>query len=222
VGLPIETAAGPLPIEVATDVGSATATLRIEPSTFPRRSLEVPKTFVEPPPPEIERRQAEDRAAFARAFAQPPSPPLFRAPFAWPRKDRVTAGYGETRTFNGVKPGQHYGLDLAGKVGAPVVAANDGRVVLVRDAWASGDSVVVFHGAGLFTTYFHLSRIRVAEGEAVRRGQRIGDVGKTGRASGPHLHWGVRVGELYVDPRSVLRLAFDFTPRSRAPRRAPP
>jgi len=228
-GLPIETPPGPLPIEVTLGEGGAggviRGTLRVEAPTFPHRALEVQQRYVEPPAPEVERRIAEDRAAFALAFSQPPSPPLFRGRLAWPRRARVTAGYGEQRTFNTVRPSQHYGLDLAGKVGAPVGAAQAGRVVLVRDAWASGNSVVLWHGAGLYTTYFHLSRIRVREGQAVGRGERLGEVGATGRASGPHLHWGVRVGDLYVDPRSVLRLSFEFralTPRSRAPRPAPP
>jgi len=228
-GLPVETPPGPLPIEVSLGegggAGEVRGTLRVEPPAFPHRSLEVQQRYVEPPAPEVERRIAEDRAAFARAFSQPPSPPLFRGRLAWPLRARVTAGYGEQRTFNAVRASQHYGLDLAGKVGAPVGAAQAGRVVLVRDGWASGKSVVVWHGAGLYTTYFHLSRIRVQEGQAVGRGERLGDVGATGRASGPHLHWGVRVGDLYVDPRSVLRLAFEFrdaTPRSRAPRPARP
>ena len=227
-GLPVETPPGPLPIEVTLgEEGAAVlrGSLRVEAPAFPHRALEVQQRFVEPPAPEIERRIAEDRAAFALAFSQPPSPPLFRGRLAWPRRARVTAGYGEQRTFNAVRPSQHYGLDLAGKVGAPVGAAQAGRVVLVRDGWASGKSVVVWHGAGLYTTYFHLSRIRVREGQTVGRGERLGEVGATGRASGPHLHWGARVGDLYVDPRSVLRLSFEFralTPRSRAPRPAPP
>jgi murein DD-endopeptidase MepM/ murein hydrolase activator NlpD len=66
----------------------------------------------------------------------------------------------------------------------------------------------VWHGAGLFSVYFHLSRFEVKPGEAVRRGQRLGLVGRTGRVTGPHLHWGMQVGDLYVDPRSVLRLDF--------------
>jgi murein DD-endopeptidase MepM/ murein hydrolase activator NlpD len=217
-GLPVETPAGPLAVTVrleppgaASDGGlSLGGTLEVTPPEFPHRELAVQREYVAPPAPEVQRRIDEDRAAFARAFAQPGSAPLFRGPFAWPRRARVTADYGEQRTLNGVKPSQHYGLDLAGRVGAPVVASNDGRVVLVRDCWASGRSVVLWHGAGLYTTYFHLSRAAVAEGELVRRGQRLGLVGATGRVSGPHLHWGVRVGDLYVDPRSVLRLRWPW------------
>ncbi|HET9596498.1 MAG TPA: M23 family metallopeptidase [Anaeromyxobacteraceae bacterium] len=210
-GLPVETAAGPLEVEVFLPIDGGEPVrlaprLEVEAPGFPHRALTVDQRFVRPPPEEVQRRIEADRAAFARAFDQPAAPPVFDAPFAWPRRDRVTAGYGEQRTMNGVKPSQHYGLDLAGAVGAPVASAQDGRVVLARDCWASGQSVVVWHGAGLFTTYFHLSRTLVREGDVVRRGQRLGLVGATGRASGPHLHWGVRVGDLYVDPRSVLRL----------------
>ncbi len=212
-GLPVETPAGPLAIAVQpppatgeADPPPLTSVLEVAPARFPERSLHLEPRFVEPPPPEIAARIEADRKAFAMAFAQPGSPPLFSEPFAWPRRARVTAGYGELRTLNGVKPSQHYGLDLAGKAGEPVRSANSGRVVLVRDCWASGRTVVVWHGAGLYTTYLHLSRAVVKEGAPVARGQRIGLVGKTGRASGPHLHWGMRVGDLYVDPASVLRL----------------
>jgi murein DD-endopeptidase MepM/ murein hydrolase activator NlpD len=215
-GLPVETPPGPLDVEVLLPVDGGEPVrlaprLEVEPAGFPHRALTVEKRFVRPPPPSVQRRIEADRAAFARAFDQPASPPLFAGSFAWPRQDRVTAGFGEQRTMNGVKPSQHYGLDLAGAVGAPVGSAQAGRVVLVRDCWASGRSVVVWHGAGLFTTYFHLSRALVREGDLVGRGQRLGLVGATGRVSGPHLHWGVRVGDLYVDPASVLRLPMPAT-----------
>jgi murein DD-endopeptidase MepM/ murein hydrolase activator NlpD len=204
--LPVETAPGPLPVTVVAGDGELAGRVEVAPSAFPRRQLTVQRQYVEPPDPATQARIDADRAAFAVAFGQPPSQPLFTKRFALPRRDRVTAGYGEQRTLNGVKPSQHYGMDLAGKVGAPVAAANAGEVVLVRDCWASGQSVVLWHGAGLYTTYFHLSRTLVRAGDRVARGQRIGAVGRSGRVSGPHLHWGVRVGDLYVDPASVVRL----------------
>lgn len=207
-GLPVETAPGQMPVSVslAGAAGDLEAALEVTPPAFAHRQLQVEPRFVTPPPPEVQRRIDEDRDALAAAFAQAPSPPLFATPFTVPRRARVTAHFGEERTLNGVKPSQHYGMDFGGKVGAPVAAANAGRVVLVRDCWASGVTVVVWHGAGLYTTYLHLSRALVATGAHVARGQRIGLVGKSGRASGPHLHWGMRVGDLYVDPQSVLRL----------------
>jgi murein DD-endopeptidase MepM/ murein hydrolase activator NlpD len=115
--------------------------------------------------------------------------------------------------FNGKKQSQHYGTDLAGAVGAPVEATNDGLVVLARDCFASGKSIAVAHGGGLFSVYFHLSAIDVRPGDRVRRGQAIGKVGQTGRVTGPHLHFGMKVGDLYVDPESVYRLALSLPPQ---------
>jgi murein DD-endopeptidase MepM/ murein hydrolase activator NlpD len=204
--LPLETPAGALAVEVVAREERTRRELEVIAPAFPHRELQVDRRFVTPPAPEVQARIEEDRAAFARAFGQPAAPPLFSSRFVVPRKARVTAGYGEERTFNAVRPSQHYGMDLAGKQGAPVVAANTGEVVLVRDCWASGRSVILWHGGGVYTTYFHLSKILVKQGARVARGQRIGQVGRTGRASGPHLHWGVRIGDLYVDPASVLRL----------------
>ncbi len=127
--------------------------------------------------------------------------------------------------FNGKKQSQHYGTDLAGAVGEPVLAAHDGVVALVRDCFASGKSIAIAHGAGLFSVYFHLSGFTVQSGDRVVRGQQIGKVGATGRVTGPHLHFGVKVVETYVDPDSVYRLAFgavpDETPGAATGRSAP-
>lgn len=206
-GLPVETPLGPLAARLLAGERAVEAPFTVVEPGWREKRLTVPPQFTDAKPPEIEARLQEDRAAFGEAFAQPPSPPLFTKPFAWPRSaKRLTGRFGDLRTFNGATQGQHYGTDLSGPVGAPVLAANDGRVVLVRDAWASGNTVVLFHGAGLYTVYFHLQSARVREGEAVRRGARIGALGATGRASGPHLHWGAKVGDLYVDPESLLRL----------------
>jgi murein DD-endopeptidase MepM/ murein hydrolase activator NlpD len=208
-GLPVETAPGPAEAVIRPARPGAApllARFRVVDPRWREKRLAVPPRFTEEKPPEIAARVEEDRAAFLAAYARPPSPPLFRAPFAWPRRGRVTGRFGDLRTFNGQLEGQHYGTDLPGPVGAPIAAANDGEVVLVRDAWASGLSVVLAHGAGLYTAYFHLSAVEVGEGARVRRGQRIGRLGESGRASGPHLHWAARVGDLYVDPEGLLRL----------------
>jgi murein DD-endopeptidase MepM/ murein hydrolase activator NlpD len=159
-----------------------------------------------------------DKAAFARAFARPFEPPLFRAGFDWPRRDRTGGRFGDQRTLNGEKASVHYGIDVSGPRGAPVNAAEDGLVALARSAYMSGNTLVLWHGAGVFTVYFHLDRFRVREGERVRRGQLVGDVGATGRATGPHLHWGVKVDGLYVDPESVMAIDFE---RGAAPPRRP-
>jgi murein DD-endopeptidase MepM/ murein hydrolase activator NlpD len=208
-GLPVETPPGSLALEASLpgEAGQLRASLEVAAPHFGSAELGVAHRFLAPPPA-ARRRMQRDQAAFLQAFAQPFEPPLFSAPFAAPRDAEVTGHFGDRRLFNGKRQSQHYGEDLAGQVGDPVLSANDGRVVLVRDCYASGRTVVVWHGAGLFSVYFHLSRFEVKPGEAVRRGQRLGLVGRTGRVTGPHLHWGMKVGDLYVDPRSVLRLDF--------------
>ncbi len=223
VALPVELEVGTLPIEVvvepAASSGTAgatagtrlTATLEVVDPHFPETRLTVEPRYIAPSPAE-KKRMEEDQAAFREAFARPFEPPLFQSPFVRPRDANVTGQFGERRMFNGKKQSQHYGTDLAGAVGEPVLAANDGVVALVRDCFASGKSIAIAHGAGLFTVYFHLSGFTVRPGEPVVRGQQIGKVGATGRVTGPHLHFGVKVVDTYVDPDSVYRLAFGATP----------
>jgi Peptidase family M23 len=116
-------------------------------------------------------------------------------------------GFGARRVINGKPRSPHSGLDYPADHGTPVVAANAGRVALIADFFFPGRLVVLDHGLGLYTLYFHLQRALVGEGEAVDRGQPIGEVGSTGRATGPHLHFGVHIGMARVDPTSLLGLA---------------
>ncbi|WP_434381008.1 M23 family metallopeptidase [Melittangium boletus] len=213
-GLPVEQAPGPLAVKVvgAPAPSGALVELKAEVNVVEPgwrvRTLQVAHKFVQPPP-EVQARMEADQAAFTAAFAQPFTPPLFTGPFAWPRKARVTAPYGDLRTYNGQKQGQHFGTDLDGRTGAPVYAAHAGVVVMTRDNYAAGNTVLVHHGAGLTTSYFHLSATAVKNGQRVKRGQLLGKVGNTGRVTGPHLHWGAKVEGLWVDAETLLGL--DFT-----------
>lgn len=203
--LPIETAAGPATAEVTADGLPLGATFELTPPGWISSTLRLPPRFVEPPP-EARRQMALDQAAIKKAYDRPFGPPLLDGPFAMPLDAEPTGRYGDQRVYNGKVDGVHYGLDLAAAAGAQVAASGDGEVVLARDCYMSGQTVLLLHGAGVFTAYFHLSRMEVKAGEVVRRGQPIGRVGSTGRSTGPHLHWGVRVDGLWVDPRSALRL----------------
>jgi len=207
--LPIEAAPGPAQAEVSVEgLPPIEAPFTIVDAGFRSTTLTVPSKFIEPPP-DARRRMKEDQKVFDAAWETPFSPPTFSGPFDWPRRGETSGRYGDLRVYNGKKEGQHYGLDLTGPVGAPVVAANDGTVAVARDCYMSGRTVVVWHGAGIFTVYFHLSRIDVKAGQPVRKGDRLGLLGSSGRVTGPHLHWGVKVAGLYVDPESVLRLDFE-------------
>ncbi|NMO18501.1 M23 family metallopeptidase [Pyxidicoccus fallax] len=212
-GLPVELGPGTAAVKVLGPAAPGAAPLELtselnvlEPG-YRERELKVSGKYVEPPA-SVKTRMAEDRKAFAAAFSQPFAAPLFGQNFAWPRQDRITAPYGDRRTFNGKLSSQHFGVDLDGDPGTPVTAANDGTVVMTRDNYSAGKTVIVHHGAGLYTTYFHLSRITVKNGTPVKQGQRLGLVGGTGRVTGPHLHWGVKVDDLWVDGEVLLRLDF--------------
>lgn len=202
--LPIETAPGHVEVSVQAG-GPLSATLEVGEPGFRTKALSVAPRFLEPPPA-ARRRIARDRKAFQEAYAHPFGGPLFTEPFEWPRRSESTGRFGDQRTFNGKRASVHYGLDLDGPTGAPVAAANDGVVVLARGCYMSGNSVVLWHGAGVYSVYFHLSRIDVKPGQAVKRGETVGLVGATGRVTGPHLHWSVKVDGLYVDPLSLLRI----------------
>jgi murein DD-endopeptidase MepM/ murein hydrolase activator NlpD len=220
--LPLETPPGQVPLELgapAAPAAAPAAALDVVEPGFPSRTLSVAPRFVEPPR-SVRKRIEADRRAFAAAWARPFSPPLFAAPFAWPRPEPVNGRFGDQRVFNGKKESVHYGVDVSAPRGAPVRAANDGVVVLARNAYLSGKSVVLWHGADVFTVYFHMDRIAVRSGAKVRRGDTIGIVGSTGRSTGPHLHWSAKVAGLYVDPESLVGI--DFGAGSAPPRRAGP
>ena len=127
--------------------------------------------------------------------------------FVRPRPTRVTSGFGGGREFNGKVESRHTGTDFQGRVGEPVLAAAPGVVALVGSFYLGGNVVYLDHGGGLTTGYLHLSETRVAVGDTVTGGQRIGSVGASGRVTGPHLHWILRYGEISVDPLSIFDLA---------------
>ena len=152
----------------------------------------------------VDRELAQSREVSRRSHD---TPRLWSGPFRVPRPSRITSVYGTAREFNGEVTSRHLGTDFTGKTGAPVRAAGRGVVALVADFYLAGHAVYVDHGSGLVTGYFHLSRIDVAEGDTVVAGQPIGGVGRSGRVTGPHLHWIARYGTITVDPMSLVRLA---------------
>jgi murein DD-endopeptidase MepM/ murein hydrolase activator NlpD len=203
--LPIETPPGAAPLALAAEGAPLPLALEVLPPSFRVTHLTVEPRFLTPPA-SMKKRIKADQAAIDAAYAQPFGPPRFDRPFAWPLQAELSSRYGDQRTYNGQTSGVHYGLDLAAARGTPIEAAQAGVVVLVRDCYYSGNTVVVSHGAGLFTSYLHQARTLVKVGELVAQGQRLGLVGSTGRSTGPHLHWGVKVDGLWVDPQAMLRL----------------
>jgi murein DD-endopeptidase MepM/ murein hydrolase activator NlpD len=124
-------------------------------------------------------------------------------------KGKLAKNFGDRRIFNGNRRSRHRGMDISSPAGRVVRAVNSGRIVLGRDLYFAGQTVIIDHGIGLFSMYCHLSALSVEEGAAVGKGDEIGKVGSTGRVTGPHLHWGIRLSDTYVNPLSLLHLSFD-------------
>jgi murein DD-endopeptidase MepM/ murein hydrolase activator NlpD len=172
-----------------------------------RERIQVASRFSRPPDKALQARIDRERALSRDAAERGHRVPrLWTEPFLRPRDSRVTSPFGGGRLVNGVVRSRHYGLDLDGRTGDPVKAANRGVVALVGDFFYGGRSVFIHHGAGLMTVYHHLSRRLVAVGDTVSRGQVIGLVGATGRVTGPHLHWAAQYGGIAFDPTDLLTL----------------
>jgi len=122
------------------------------------------------------------------------------------KKLTITTPFGAKRIINGKKRSIHWGIDLKAPLGTPVFASLSGRVVLARNFYYTGNTIVIDHGLGIYTLYAHLSKVLVKEGQIVKAGQKIGKVGSTGRSTGPHLHFGIYVNGIKVDPILAFNL----------------
>jgi murein DD-endopeptidase MepM/ murein hydrolase activator NlpD len=173
---------------------------------FATESLHVGQEFVEPDPEQIKRAN-EERDQLRHIFDQVTPEKLWTGKFRVPL-DGVTSGsnFGKRRILNGQPGSPHGGVDFPATTGAPVHAAQSGRVALAQELFFSGNTVVVDHGLGIYTFYGHLSAIDVKAGDTVDSGQVLGKVGATGRVTGPHLHWGLTVERARVNPLQLVQL----------------
>ncbi|HET57089.1 MAG TPA: hypothetical protein ENN35_01450 [Deltaproteobacteria bacterium] len=187
---------------------AAPVSLAVSARTFPSSELSVGSCFTDPSPDEL-RRIEEERALVDGIYRNRQNEWLGNGPFISPLDGVVTSPFGIRRLFNGEIRSRHRGVDLRASEGTPVQAVNSGVVVLARSLFFAGGTVIIDHGADLFTLYCHLSEISVNEGGLVDKGTVIGRVGATGRVTGPHLHWGTRLASVFVDPMSILHLPFD-------------
>jgi len=184
----------------------ATWAITVAAKEFPVENLTVLPQFVEPPP-EVRERIARERAKLARIYRHreaysPPSETFVR-----PVPGIKTSIFGMRRLFNKQPRSPHPGLDLRAAEGTPVHASGPGHVVLAERLYYSGNIVIIDHGGGLFTLYAHLSEIEVVAGALAEIGDLIGLSGSTGRVTGPHLHWGAKIGNRPFDPEALLEEA---------------
>jgi murein DD-endopeptidase MepM/ murein hydrolase activator NlpD len=171
--------------------------------SFRQESLTVAQGFDQLSPETLELIRIE-RADFALAFSTSAAERMWEAPFIRPVPQESSSSFGYRRIINGKPRAPHSGADLRAPIGTEVLAANHGRVVLIGEYFFAGKSVVLDHGAGLYTIYFHLSEAKVDPGAMVRRGDVIALSGMSGRVTGPHLHWAARLGSARVDPMELM------------------
>lgn len=178
-------------------------TFTVSPKQYRTQELKVAPAMVNPSPENaerIEREQKKMRAALD-TFSHD-APPTLR--LAQPVPGRRSSSFGLRRVFNGEPRRPHSGMDIAAPTGTPIKAPLAGRVIDVGEYYFNGNNVIIDHGQGLVTMYCHLSKITAELGQEVKVGDVIGEVGATGRVTGPHLHWGVSLNGTMVDPALFL------------------
>ena len=160
------------------------------------------------PPPEIAARIAREQSSVAAVRTRDDAREDFAQPFIWPVQGRISGRFGNQRVYNGTPKTPHSGMDIAAANGTAVKAPAAGIVTFASPSlYLTGGTVVIDHGAGVSSNFLHLSRIDVKVGDRVERGQVFAAVGATGRATGPHLHWGMNWFDVRIDPLLVLELA---------------
>jgi murein DD-endopeptidase MepM/ murein hydrolase activator NlpD len=164
----------------------------------------LPPKKVTPPPEVLEQLKVERRKTGAARKIDLPET-WFLDEWIWPAEGRISGVYGSQRILNGQPRNPHMGVDVAAPAGDPIVAPADGQIVLAEnDMYYNGNMVFIDHGHGLKTAYLHMSRIDVKVGQFVKRGERIGAIGATGRVTGPHLHWMAYLFNTRLDPAFLV------------------
>ena len=205
IGLPLEAKPGAHVVEIEHATGQRERLqFTVADKRYEEQRLTITdKRKVEPTPEDLERIRKE-AARIGLALSRFSDQPAVTTDFAWPADGPTSSPFGLRRFFNEQPRKPHSGLDIAAPEGAPVRAPAAGRVIDTGEFFFNGNTVFIDHGQGLITMYCHLSRIDVKTGDKVETGDLLGAVGKTGRATGPHLHWGVSLNDARVDPQLFL------------------
>ena len=197
---------GPLKVDVTLPSGRMEpVSIAVTPRDWPVEHVNgVPPKTVNPPP-EIAARIQREQALVTAARERDDERTDFALPFKWPVQGRISGRFGNARVYNGQPGAGHSGMDIAAPDGTPVRAPAGGVVTFASpDLYLTGGTVLLDHGHGVSSNFLHLSRIDVKVGDRIEPGQVIGAVGATGRATGPHLHWGMNWFDTRIDPLLVL------------------
>lgn len=193
-------------VDAAGSPRKASGTITVRSRKFAVQRLTLPAHMVDLDP-QTERRAVAEAGRLRTLYETLSPERLWRGRFTRPvGGPGLGVGYGSRRIINNQPRAPHVGIDFSAEPGTPVVAANRGRVALIADFFFAGRLIILDHGLGLYTLYFHLDGVEAAEGSIVERGQTIGTVGATGRATGPHLHFGAQLRRARVDPADLFAL----------------
>jgi murein DD-endopeptidase MepM/ murein hydrolase activator NlpD len=180
--------------------------LKIEDGKYEKEIIQVQSSKVNPKDKEIKKRISKEYAEAMKIYSTVTDESYIKSKFIMPINSMITSDFGKARIYNGSLKGYHSGTDFRAKVGTPIIASNDAKVVLVKDRFYSGGTVILDHGEGIYTCYFHMSKFSVKEGDIVMKGQELGLSGKSGRITGPHLHFSARINSVQVDPLQLITL----------------
>jgi murein DD-endopeptidase MepM/ murein hydrolase activator NlpD len=203
-GVDLETKPGEYSLHVnrADSAPAIMHTVRVTKRQFRVRRLKVSPRFVDPPPETLEQ-IARDSKMLADTYARM-SPKHWTGAFVLPVDGKPSSNFGTRSFYNGEPRAPHAGVDFASGTGTPIRAANYGTVALAAPLYFTGNTIVIDHGARLFSVFAHLSELMATEGDQVQPQTIVGRVGSTGRVTGPHLHWSVRLNGARVDPLSLI------------------
>jgi murein DD-endopeptidase MepM/ murein hydrolase activator NlpD len=180
--------------------------LDIEDGHYKKETIHVQKSKVNPKSDIVKKRTSQEYAQAMKIYNTITPKNYVNTPFIVPMQSKITSDFGKARVYNDTLKGYHSGTDFRAEIGTPVIASNDGIVVLAKNRFYAGNSIIIDHGEGVYTCYYHLSDFKVKKGDRVTKAQIIGLSGDTGRITGPHLHFSARVGGVQVDPLQLISL----------------
>ncbi len=183
-----------------------TLLLKVIDGEYEKEEISVSKDKVNPKGKEVKKRISKEYNEAMKIYNTVTQKSYINSPFIMPMESKITSSFGKARTYNGSLKGYHSGTDFRAKIGTPVVAVNDAKVALVKDRFYSGGTVLLDHGEGIYTCYFHMNKFDVKKGDLIQKGQLLGYSGQSGRVTGPHLHFSARINGIQVDPLQLISL----------------
>jgi len=182
--------------------------IKVKDGKYKKEKIQVTKSKVNPKKKYAKRISKEYNEAM-KIYGSSTKENYLTSEFILPLNSFITSDFGKARVYNDTLKGYHSGTDFRAKVGTPIIASNNGTIVLVKNRFYSGGTVIIDHGQGIYTCYYHMSKFDVKKNQKIKKGEVLGLSGETGRVTGPHLHFSVRVGGVQVDPLQFVALMND-------------